>query len=92
MICRVAVNPDLLMILGAVIAALFILSLWGMITRKKWAINLIIALALFDIIGEFITQGRIGIELNVSILIATVLLILALIYRKGGASGMDLSV
>ncbi len=85
----VVVNPDVLMILGAVVAALFILSLWGMITRKKWAINLIIALALFDIIGEFIAQGRIGIELNVSFLVATVLLILALIYRrKRGPSGV----
>lgn len=87
----VAVNPDVLMILGGAVAALFILSLWGLITRKKWAINLIILLALFDIIGEFIAQGRIGIEMNVSFLVATALLILALIYRKGGTSGMDLS-
>lgn len=81
----VAVSPDMLMILGAVIAALFILSLWGMIRRKKWAINLIIALALIDIIGEFIAQGKIGIEMNVSFLVATALLILALIYRRKGA-------
>jgi hypothetical protein len=78
----VAVNPDVLMILGAGVATLFILSLWGMITRKKWAINLIIALALIDIIGEFIAQGKIGIDMNVSFLVATALLILALIYRR----------
>lgn len=87
----VAVNPDVLMILGAAVAALFILSLWGLIARKKWAINLIIALALFDVFGEFIAQGKIGIEMNVSFLVATALLILAMIYRKGGTSGMDLS-
>ena len=84
----VAVNPNVLMILGAVVAALFILSLWGLIARKKWAINLIIALALFDIIGEFIAQGTIGIQMNVSFLVATALLILALIYRRRGPSGI----
>lgn len=78
----VAVNPDVLMILGAVIAALLILSLWGLITRNKWAVNLIIGLALFDIIGEFIAQGTIFIQLNISFLVATALLILALIYRR----------
>ena len=80
----VAVYPDVLMILGAAVAALFILSVWGLITRKKWAINLVIALALFDIVGEFIAQGKIGIEMNVSFLVATALLILALIYRRKG--------
>ena len=87
----VAVNPDVLMILGAAVAALFILSLWGLVTRKMWGINLIIALALFDIIGEFIAQGRIGIEINVSFLVATGLLILALIYRRRETSGFELS-
>jgi hypothetical protein len=87
----VAVNPDVLMILGAAVAALFILSLWGLITRKKWAINLVMALALFDIVGEFIAQGTIFIQMNVSFLVATTLLILALIYRRRGTSGIELA-
>lgn len=78
----VAVNPDILMVLGVGILALFILSLWGLWQRRKWAIDLLIALALFDIIGEFIAQGTIGIQMNVSFMVATVLLILALMYRR----------
>jgi hypothetical protein len=78
----VAVSPTILMILGAIVAILFMISLWGLITYKKWALNLIIALAIFDIVGEFIAQGRIGIEVNVSFLVAALLLILALICRK----------
>jgi hypothetical protein len=78
----VAVSPRILMILGAVVAVFFILSLWGMIVRKQWAINLIIALALFDIIGEFVAQGKIGIMMNVSFIVATTLLILSLIYKR----------
>jgi hypothetical protein len=49
---------------------------------KTWALNLIVALALFDIIGEFIAQGRIGITLNVSFIIAVTLLITTLVYRQ----------
>ena len=78
----VEVSPRILMILGAIIAVLFILGLWGIITQQKWAINLIIALALFDIIGEFVAQGKIGIMINVSFIVAIILLILSLFYRR----------
>jgi|GEM_PF-2252431 len=78
----IAVNPSILMILGAIVAVLFILGLWGMISQQKWAINLVLALALFDIIGEFVAQGKIGIVITVSFLVATLLLILALVCRQ----------
>ena len=78
----VAVSPRILMILGVPVAVLFMLSLWGIITQKKWATTLIIALALFDMIGEFVAQGKIGIMMNVSFLVATILLILSLFYRR----------
>jgi hypothetical protein len=78
----VAVNPDVLMVLGAIVAVLFGLSLWGAATHQKWAYNLIIGLALFDIVGEFFAQGRTCIVVNVSFLVATSLLILTLLYRQ----------
>ena len=87
MASTVAVNPSTLMILGAIVAILFILSLWGLINRQKWAVNLIIALAVFDIIGEFVAQGTIIIAITVSFLVATTLLILALLYRRREAKG-----
>ncbi|HLO14041.1 MAG TPA: hypothetical protein VK206_04370 [Anaerolineales bacterium] len=77
----VAISPIFLMISGAIIAVLFILSFWGMVRKQTWSINLVIALAVFDIIGEFIAQGKISIVITVSFVIATVLLILALMYR-----------
>jgi hypothetical protein len=77
----VAINADLLMITGAIVAILFMLSLRGMVTGKKWAINLLIALALFDIFGEFIAQGKIDIVIPVSFIVAILLLVLAFIYR-----------
>jgi hypothetical protein len=78
----VAVSPMILMILGAIVAALFVLSLWGMIKKQPWAVNLVLALALFDIIGEFVAQGGICILLNVSFVVAILLLILTSMYRR----------
>jgi hypothetical protein len=77
-----AVTPGVLMISGAIAAGLFMLSLWGMIARKNWAINLVIALALFDILGEFVAQGRFDIVITVSFIVAIILLVLGLAYRR----------
>ncbi len=79
---QVAVPPDVFMIAGAGIAVLFMISLWGMFTNKWWTINLLIGLALFDIIGEFIAQGRIDIDIPISFIVAVAILILALVYRQ----------
>jgi hypothetical protein len=78
----VVVTPGVLMILGAIVAVLFVLSLWGMVQKQPWAINLILVLAMFDIIGEFVAQGKIGIVITLSFIIAALLLILALLYRR----------
>ena len=76
----VAVSPTVLMVAGAIVAVLFAIALWGMLTKKPWTIKLIIALALFDIVGEFVAQGRIDIMINVSFIVATLLLVLAILY------------
>ncbi len=78
----VVVAPTLLMFSGAVIAILFCFSLWGFIKRQQWAINLVVALALFDLIGEFAAQGKVDIVVTVSFLVAALLLVFALIYRR----------
>ncbi len=78
----VAVDPGVLMDLGALAALLFILSPWGLLTRKWWATDLLLFLALFDIVGEFVAQGRLAIAMTVSFAVAVLLLILTLIYRR----------
>jgi hypothetical protein len=83
----VVVSPTLLMMLGAMIAVLFIISLWGLIKKQGWTVNLLIALALFDIVGEFVAQGRIAITMTVSFLAATLLLVLCLAYRREVRTG-----
>lgn len=78
----VAIAPDVLMVLGAVVALLFVLALWGIIRRRGWVPNLLIGLALFDIVGEFAAQGKIAIVVTVSFLVAILLLILAFLFRR----------
>jgi hypothetical protein len=78
----VAVSPSVLLVLGAIVAGLFSLSLWGIVTHRHWAINLVIALAMLDIAGEFIAQGTLNIVITVSFLVAALLLVLALLYRR----------
>ncbi len=78
----VALDYRLFLIVGAASAVLFALSGWALIQRKSWATGLIIALALVDIIGEFVAQGELMITLNVSLLVATALLVLAFLARR----------
>ena len=78
----VAVNPTLLMIAGAILAVLFVFSLWELISKRKWSLILIGVLALCDIFGEFIVQGRIYIDITVSFLVAVILLFVAAEYRR----------
>jgi hypothetical protein len=79
----VALDYRLFMMVGAASAVLFALSGWGLMRRKPWAPGLIVALALVDIVGEFLAQGTLMITINVSILVATALLILALVALRG---------
>jgi hypothetical protein len=78
----VAVPADLLLISGAVVTILFIICLWGLFSQRKWGINLLVSLALFDIFGEFIAQGRMDIVIPLSFLVAILLIIFSLVYRR----------
>jgi len=86
-ISTVAVNPAILMVLGAVVAVLFMVCLWGLLTYQKWALNLVIGLSLFDIVGEFFAQGTLFIAINVSFLVAILLLCVALSIRRKEMKG-----
>ncbi len=79
----VPVNYEALMISGGIIAVLFAGALWGMIKRSSRGPLLVAFLATFDIVGEFIAQGTIFIDINISILVATVLLVLSYLEHKG---------
>jgi hypothetical protein len=71
----VAVDYRYLMVAGGIVAILFFIALWALLTEKTWSISLVAGLAVFDIVGEFIAQGTIFITL-ISFVVAIALLIL----------------
>lgn len=77
----VALDYRLFLVSGAALTLLFALSGWALVRERAWARGLIIALALADIIGEFVAQGTLAITLTVSVVAAAALLLLALLYR-----------
>jgi hypothetical protein len=85
----VVVSPTFLMISVAMIAILFIISLCGLLNKQFWAVNLLTVLAVFDLVGEFVAQGRIAITMTISFLVAAFLLILCLVYRRQMQMGQD---
>jgi hypothetical protein len=74
----VAVDYRALMISGAVLAILFAVTLSAVIQKKRWSLYLAAVLAASDIIGEFIAQGTVFVTINVSLIVATVLLFLCI--------------
>lgn len=70
----VVVSPRILMILGTIVALLLAASLWGLVRSRAWATKLVMGLALFDIAGEFIAQGKFAIVITVSFVVAMILL------------------
>lgn len=75
---QVAPSWELLLFLGGIVAVLFLVALVGLLRWEPWAPRLLVGLAVFDIVGEFVGQGTIMIDVVVSFLVAVVLLILAL--------------
>jgi hypothetical protein len=79
---RVVPDYNVLMITGGVVAILFAMVLWMLYRNIAVGIRIVFVLALFDIIGEFIAQGTIGITITVSFIIAITLLVSAITYEK----------
>lgn len=72
----VAVDYRALLVSGAVLAVLFVFALWALVQKKSWGLYLVAILAASDIIGEFIAQGTVLVAINVSIIVAIILMLL----------------
>ena len=82
---RATVNPDILMVSGFFIGLLFLLAIPLLIRRKRSGYRLLLFLALFDFVGEFIAQGTAYILITVSFLVASVILLILIFSRKSWA-------
>lgn len=70
------VDYKALLVSGAVAAILFAVALSASVQKKHWGLYVVALLAVFDIIGEFIAQGTVLVTINISIVVATILLLL----------------
>jgi hypothetical protein len=66
------------MISGAVLAILFAVALPAPVQKKRWSVYLVALLAASDIIGEFIAQGTVFVTINISLVVAVILLFLCI--------------
>jgi hypothetical protein len=73
----VAVDYRWLALAGAIAGVLFGGALAGLLRGRPWSLPLAIGLAAFDIAGEFVAQGRLGISVTVSFVVAIAILVLA---------------
>jgi hypothetical protein len=76
-----ALDYRLFLVAGAFEALLFACGGWGVLRKQSWARWLLLILALMDFFGEFVAQGTLMITINVSILVAVLLLVFCLLYR-----------
>ena len=78
----VVVDYRLLMISGFIVGILFLVNIPFLFKRKRNSFKVLFFLALFDFIGEFIAQGTLAIDITVSFLVASIILLILIVERK----------
>jgi hypothetical protein len=78
----VSLDHRIFMISGFLIGILFLVSFILMTRRNQLSLNLLLWLALFDFVGEFVAQGTLFIAITVSFLVASLIIIVLLVTRK----------
>ncbi len=71
-----------LMIVGFVVGLLFAVSARLQFENERGGYRLLLYLALFDFAGEFVAQGTLAIEIVLSIVVATIILLTLFFHRK----------
>lgn len=71
---RFHLSDTTMVVLNLIVFILFGLSFWGRLQGKRWHRSLLVGLAVFDILAEFIFHGFFYI--TISVIVAIVLLIL----------------
>lgn len=78
----VVVDHRVLLVSGFIVGLLFLINIPFLWRRMRWSFYLLFGLAMFDILGEFIAQGTLFIDMMVSFIVALALVLILLAYRK----------
>jgi uncharacterized membrane protein (UPF0136 family) len=78
----VSLDYRIFMISGFLVGILFLVAFIMMVRHNPVSLRLLFYLSLFDLIGEFVAQGRVFITITVSLLIATAIIVIVYVRRK----------
>ena len=78
----VVVDYRWLIVSGLIVGILFLVNIPFLYQRKRFSYYLLLFLALFDIIGEFLAQGTFAIDVVLSFLVALLILFILILYRQ----------
>ena len=78
----VVIDHTTLMIVGFVVGLLFAVSARLQVRNERRGYRLLLYLALFDFVSEFVAQGTLAIEIVFSIIVATIILLTLFLNRK----------
>lgn len=70
------------MISGFLVGILFLANIPFLIQRKRFSFRLLLFLALFDFIGEFVAQGPHMLDITVSFLVALLILLILILNKR----------
>jgi hypothetical protein len=79
----VAVDHRWLVVVGGAVGVGYLFASAGLVRRARWSVPALTALALVDIVGEFVAQGTFAIQITLSFVVA--LLVLAFTRIAGPA-------
>jgi len=78
----VAVDYRLLLVSGFIVGWLFLINIPFLWWQVRGAFYLLFGLAMFDIVGEFIAQGTLFIDMMLSFMVALAIVLILIFYRK----------
>ena len=78
----VVVDHRLLMVSGFIVGILFLVNIPFLLRRRRNSFRVLFFLALFDFIGEFIAQGTLAIDITVSYLVASIIILILIVERE----------
>ena len=78
----VAVDYRLLFVSGFIVGWLFLINIPFLWRQVRGSFYLLFGLAMFDIVGEFIAQGMLFIDIMLSFMVALAIVLILLAYRK----------
>ena len=77
----VAVDYRLLLVSGFIVGWLFLINIPFLWRQVRGAFYLLFGLAMFDIVGEFVAQGTLFIDMMLSFMVALAIVLILLAYR-----------